>query len=186
MKTLLCTLLVAGTIAVATPALALEHRPTDRPAKVKPTVQAVAKARLSEAKLQSCQKREQAITARSNQLVKFTTNHIEVFERITSRVQNFYTNKVVSKGKTVSNYDALVADIATKKSSVQSALAKAQTTASAFSCGGEDPKGQLQQFRLDMQATKSALQEYRKAVRNLIVAVHTAARETRPSASPTP
>lgn len=100
------------------------------------------------------------------------------FDRIAKRVENHYTTKVVPSGKTVTNYDGLVADISAKKTTVQTALTTAQNDSNAFSCTGGDPKLQMTQFRKDMQAVKRALKEYRTSVRNLIVAVRALTGET--------
>ena len=96
----------------------------------------------------------------------------EKFDAIAAKVQDYYTSKLVPAGKTVSNYDALVADIQTKKSAIQTALTKAQTDISGFSCTGSDPKGLLKKFSEDMKSVKQALNDYRTAIKNLIVAVH--------------
>ncbi len=95
----------------------------------------------------------------------------EKFDAIAKRVEDYYISKVVPSGKTVTNYDSLVSEIQNKKQATQTALGKAQTDANSFSCSGNDPKGQLTQFRTDMQTVKSALKDYRTAIKNLIVAV---------------
>lgn len=128
-------------------------------------------ARLTEAKLKACQAREDSIKKRGDQLTKMATNMLEKFDAIEKRVQEHYTSKVVPSGKTVSNYDTLVAEIQTKKTVVQTALTTAQTNATSFTCTGNDPKGQITQFRDDMKAVRSALKDYRTSIKNLIVAV---------------
>lgn len=122
-------------------------------------------------KLRSCQARESAVKTRMSHLVQLATNMMNKFDRHATRVETFYTKKVVPSGKTVSNYDSLVADINTKKTAVQSALTKAQNDVNGFSCTNGDPKALLTQFRQDMQATKQALKDYRTSIKNLIVAV---------------
>ncbi|HSX18683.1 MAG TPA: hypothetical protein VLE91_00955 [Candidatus Saccharimonadales bacterium] len=121
--------------------------------------------------LRSCQAKEAAIKNRSMHLTQLAQNMETKFDAIANRVENYYTTKVVPGGKTVPNYDALVADIQTKKTAASTALTKAQNDANNFSCSG-NPKTQLTQFREDMQLTKSALKNYRTSIRNLIVAVH--------------
>jgi len=54
-----------------------------------------------------------------------------------------HLSKVVSSGKTVSNYNSLVSEIQSKRATVSTALTKAQNDATAFSCTADDPKGQL-------------------------------------------
>lgn len=135
-------------------------------------------ARLTEAKLKACQAREDSIKKRNDQLTKMATNMLEKFDAIEKRVQEHYTSKVVPSGKTVTNYDILVAEIQTKKTAVQTALSTAQTNATSFTCTGNDPKGQITQFRDDMKAVKSTLKDYRTSIKNLIVAVRSVTGET--------
>lgn len=135
-------------------------------------------------RLQSCQARESAVKNRMESLIDLVTNMESKFDSIAMRVENFYTNKIVPSGKTVSNYDTLVSTIGTKKDAVTAALDKAKGDVSAFSCTANDPKGLLNQFRLDMQAVKGALKDYRTSIKNLIVAVHSVSPSESPSASP--
>ncbi len=136
--------------------------------------QSVTSARLTEAKLKVCQNREAAIQKRSTQLTKLVKNMTTNFDGIAARVEKYYTNKVLPSGKTVANYDALVADITAKKNAAKTALDKADADAAAFNCASDDPKAQLTQFRTDMQTVKQDLKDYRTAIKNLIVAVRTA------------
>lgn len=125
-------------------------------------------------KLRACQAKENGIKNRLTSLNNLATNMESKFTSIANRVEEYYTAKVVPAGKTVPNYDALVSDIQTKKTAVQTALTKTQTDAGTFTCTSNDPKGQLTLFRKDMQAVKSALKEYRTSIKNLTVAVHSA------------
>ncbi len=146
-----------------------------------------AMAKLDDAKLKMCQGKENGIKQRSSHLTQLVTTMEENFDRIEKRVEDYYNSKVVPSGKTVSNYTSLVSDIQTNKAAVSTALTKAQADATAFSCSSDDPKGQLTQFRVDMQAVKEALKDYRTSIKNLIVAVHSVTGETNksPEASPT-
>lgn len=172
------------TLVIFTPPVSAVERPnaTTTPQARMQKVQ----ARLTEAKLKSCQARENSINKRSSQLVKMATNMLEKFDAIAGRVKTYYTEKVVSSGKTVTNYDSLVTDIQTKKTAVQTALSTTQTNVATFTCKGEDPKGQLTQFRTDMQTVKTALKDYRTSVKNLIVAVRSVTGETEKNVTPEP
>ena len=139
-------------------------------------------AQNAQGKLRSCQAREAAVKNRSEQIVKFSDNMLTKFASISARVQNFYTEKVQPSGKTVANYNTLLADIETKKASASAAVVQASATALAFSCE-EAPKEQLRTFHQDMKRVIAALKEYRRSIRNLIVAVHTALGEGEKSAS---
>lgn len=135
----------------------------------------------------SCEARLDAIKTRMTQLVKLSENMFRAFDAISTRVQTFYTEKVLPTGKTVSNYQALLDDITAKKTAVSSAISSAQADIAAFSCVG-DVRGLYNEFRLDMQAVKAALKDYRTSIRNLIVAVHSIAPddEGTPTATVTP
>jgi hypothetical protein len=127
------------------------------------------KARLDEARLKACEARESAINKRIEMLGRLSTNILTKFSNITDRVVEFYNNKMVTEGKTLSNYNELIANINTEKEAVANALSVAQGT--TFSCDSDDPKGQLEAFRDNMKNVKAALQEYRSSIKDLIVAV---------------
>lgn len=135
------------------------------------TNQAVPAQKLTEAKLKICQNKEAAIQKRNDQLTKTTENMLTKFDSIATRVETYYTGKAVASGKTISNYDALLAEITAKRSAVQTDLDKATADALAFNCTSDSPKGQLTQFRTDMQGVKQGLKEYRTSIKNLIVAI---------------
>ncbi|MBI3380086.1 hypothetical protein HY029_04995, partial [Candidatus Gottesmanbacteria bacterium] len=73
-----------------------------------------------------CQARENAIKQRMSHLTQLVITMESRFDRHAQRVEDFYTTKVVPSGKTVANYNNLVADIQTKKTAVQTALTNAQ------------------------------------------------------------
>ena len=126
--------------------------------------------RADQAKTRLCQARQDAIQNRMARLVKLAENMESKFTSIADRVQEYY----LGSGKTVANYDTLVADIQTKKGLVDESLTKTQTDLEGFSCEADNPRGLLTQFRLDVQATKTALKNYRTSIKNLIVAVRSA------------
>ncbi len=128
------------------------------------------KPKVTEAKLRACQAKENSIKKQMSQLEKMATKMLENFSEIQGRVEKYYTDKVLPSGKSVANYSALTADIQTKKTAVQTAIAKVKAGTAGFSCAG-DPKEQMKQFRDGMREVKSALKDYRTSIRNLIVAV---------------
>lgn len=144
----------------------------------------VAKNNLTPGQLRSCQARESAIKNRMQSLIDLVTNIENKFNAIEKRVEEFYSTKVVPSGKTVSNYNSLIADVQTKKTAVDTNMASAKTDVSNFSCTNGDPKSLFMQFRTDMQAVKSALKDYRTSIKNLIVAVHSVSPTPKPGESP--
>lgn len=161
-------------LVILTPSVLAMGKPTDVGKKttgVQEEKRLQSQNRLTEAKLRACQAKETSITKRMGQLEKLVTNMQAKFSAIEGRVEEYYTSKMVPSGKTVANYNNLVADIQTKKGAVQTALTQTQSDAATFTCSGDDPKGQLAQFRNDMRAVKSTLKDYRTSIKNLIVAV---------------
>ena len=126
-----------------------------------------AKSQLDAAKLKVCQAREKGITTTMTNLNTRGTEHLAVFTKIADRVEAFYT----SKGKTVANYDTLVADVNAKKSAAETAIANAKASGTTFSCTDSNPGMAAQQFKDAHASVVKALQDYRTAIKNLIVAV---------------
>jgi hypothetical protein len=129
-----------------------------------------------------------AIQRRSAQLTTLVTGQEKTFTDIATRVKTYYITTVVPNGQTVANYDTLVGAIATKQAAVQTALDKSSAEAAAFSCTSADPKAQVTEFRTDMRGVKTALKEYRTAIKDLIVGIHSvtgATDRTTPSVTPT-
>lgn len=151
-----------------------KERIETRKEKIKAAME-TRKAKLDANRLRVCKGKEKVLTNRIGSLTRITTNMLEKFSNTVARVKEFYTNKVVAADGSVSNYDALAADIDAAKTNVDTALVNAKANAESFTCDGDDPKGTLTGFREDMQTVKSALADYRTSIKNLIVAVKTAA-----------
>lgn len=128
---------------------------------------AAAQTRLAAAKLKACQNREKAITNIMSRLSERGQKHVDLFSKIAERTETFYTKK----GKTLANYDALVADVAAKKAAAQAAVDTVKSTSVEFKCDGTDPKGVVSSFKADLKLEIEALKAYRTSVKNLIVGV---------------
>ena len=125
------------------------------------------KQRLTDLKLKVCQEKSAIILKRSTQLGEMVANMEKKFTSIIDGVKGYY----VKKKLTLTNYDELVAAIDTKKSAISPLLEVAKADVSSFSCSGENPAEQLKKYRTDMQAVIAGLQDYRKAIKDLIVAI---------------
>lgn len=138
-------------------------------------------------KNRACLSLFEAGVRRSEQVGKRTNKLIEKFETITGRVITFYETRVLPAGRTVPNYDALIAAIEAKKSAVNDELFEFQAVAADLDCNLNSPGTAMAGLRTKLQVLIKALNEYKTAVRNLIVAVHGATPDTgRPSLSVTP
>ncbi len=129
----------------------------------------VGQAHMTAGLLKACQNRQAAITNIMLRIDTRAQNQIALFSTIATRVENFY----VSQGKTISNYNQLVAAInqAAIKANTDFATLK---TSSAFSCTATNPKGMVTTFQSYLKLEISDLQNYRSAVKNLIVGVASA------------
>lgn len=130
------------------------------------TGKANGQAHLASAQLKACQNRENAIKNIINRIDTRVQNQLTLFGTIATRVENFYT----SKGKTVPTYVQLVSDVAAAKAQAQADMTSMQGH-SSFSCSSSDPKGMVSSFQGYMMTEITDLQNYRTAVKNLIVAV---------------
>ncbi len=144
----------------------LEAQREEAKAKLE-TQREAAKTRLTDAKLRACEKRQTAISNIMKRISNRGQKQIDLFSGIAERTQAFYEKK----GKTLSNYDALVADVAAKKESAQDAVAMIAAHGTEFSCDSDDPKGSVTGFREHQQQAIAALKEYKTSVKNLIVGV---------------
>ena len=126
-----------------------------------------ASTRLDATKLKVCKKRETAINNTLGRIADRGQKHLDLFTTIAERTEKFY----VSKGKTLSNYDALVTAVNAKKATAQAAVDTIKADSVTFKCDGTDPKGAAESFKAALKSEISALKEYRTAVKNLIVGV---------------
>lgn len=181
-------LLVSGTALAAPSARNAHAEDSSTRASASPSEsEGHGKGKLVEAKVKVCKVKEGLITRRSSHLEDRAATIETKFADIATKVDTYYTTKLVPAGKTLSTYDALKADIATKKAAVDAAVSAAKADLTSFSCTGDDPKGAMTSFRTDMQAVNQALKDYRGAIKNFTQALHQLVGDTAsPSASETP
>jgi hypothetical protein len=128
---------------------------------------AAAQTRLADAKLKSCQNRETAITNIMTRIGDRGQKQIDLFTTITERVGVFY----IDKGNTLPAYDSLIAAVTDAKAIAQTAVDTSEATTTTFSCDGENPKGVAETFKTNLKIQINALNDYKAAVKNLIVGV---------------
>jgi hypothetical protein len=125
--------------------------------------------RLAAAKLKVCETRKNKITAIINRSVVRTERQLKLFTTIAKRVQKFYTEKNL----TVANYDELVAAVDAAKAKTEADLSTFKNL-DGFDCSSDDPKGELEEFKMAIESMRQSLKDYRTSVRSLIVGVKTA------------
>lgn len=149
------------------------------------------KDKLSDIRLRLCEARQRGISQR----VKFMLVRGKIIhtghQKIYQRVDEFYNNKLVPKGYTLSNYADLKAEIEANKANVQTLLDAAKESGENFDCSSDDPKGQIDAFRADIKALIEANNAYKQSIHEFVKAVRDLAKTARldkisPSPSITP
>lgn len=119
-------------------------------------------------KMRLCQKHEGLVRNTASRIADRAQKHLDLFTTIATRTETFYT----TKGKTLANYDALVADVNAKKAAAQTAVDALKTEAPNVTC---DDTGVISAsaatFKADAKTTIGLLKEYKTSVKNLIVGV---------------
>lgn len=128
-------------------------------------------AKLEGTKLKACQNRENAINNILSKLATKSEKHIGAINAASVRIQTFYADKRLN----VSNYNELLTAVTAKKTAAETAVADVKAASVSFKCDGSDPKGAGQAFKDYLRNQNAALKEYKLAVKNLLVAVKTAA-----------
>ncbi len=126
-------------------------------------------AGLAKGKLMACQNREVAIKNIISRIDTRAQNQIALFNTIATRVEALY----VKEGKTATNYTQLVDAVNAAKTQADTDFSTLKTN-SNFSCSSSNPKGMVSSFQSYLKMEISDLQNFRTAVKNLIVAVATA------------
>lgn len=125
--------------------------------------------RLEANKLRVCENRKTKITAIMARSITRAEKQLALFTTIATRVKAFYAEK----GRTAANYDQLVAAADAAKAKAEANLETLKGL-DAFDCNSEDPKGEIEAFKLALKSINSDLKDYRTSVKNLIVAVKSA------------
>lgn len=131
-------------------------------------------------KSKSCQARFTNIKNRSDNLSDFVNRVINTFDKISLKVQEYYTTKISPTAKIV-NYNELISDIAAQKLISQTVLQKSQSIITDFDCQTDDPKILIRDFNEQMKLVKNSLSSYRNSVKNLIKAVHPELKDVTPT-----
>lgn len=149
------------------------QRSSERKEEIVQKVEAkrVAKeAKLDEKRLATCEKRAGKINATIARSVEQSERHLSVFQKIAERTQAFYENK----GYEAANYDELVESVTEKEIEALAAIEAAGEV--TFDCEETDVENVGANVKDLMRAQKTALKEYRTAIKDLIVGVKQAAK----------
>lgn len=143
-------------------------------------IKAENKVRLTDARLKACENHQTQINNIIQKRSQQATNQLAVFTKISDQVQAF----VKSKNLTVANYDTLVSAINDKQAAAQAAIDANSAVKFDCSTASADKPGILPRTTID--AVRTALQDYRTAIKNLIVQVKASAEKASSTTTTTP
>jgi hypothetical protein len=148
---------------------------TQAKAKVESAVKAKAETKTHEQKQKACDARKTNLTKRMSNSVAAAERHKAVFDKIYTKVQNFYTTKKLN----VANYDTLKASADTAKQDAADQIAALKSLDVAVDCTQADSLAtNISAFQAAVKSTRDSLKTYRKAIVALITQIHGASTST--------
>lgn len=150
---------------------------TEHTGKLRDDARLLLQAKRQNTKERTKAERQKACTLRRSGIDKRTTaygtaaqRHLDVFNKIFTKVQAFQTSKQL----TVSNYDTLVAAATAKQTAAQTAVDALKALDVQIDCTQADPAGAIATVKTAVSNARTALQDYRTAIKNLILALKAA------------
>lgn len=129
------------------------------------------KTRLESKQLEKCQQREKNVQKIMNRINELGDKQLGVFEKISTRTQDFYA----AKGYTLANYTDLVGAVDSAQLAAEAQVAATNSFGTDFDCAGENPLGTANAFKASLGTQKAAMKTYKTAIKDLIVGVKSAA-----------
>ncbi len=130
-------------------------------------------------KKKSCEARAANINKRSTNYAKQGQKHLDVFNKIFSKVQAFETDKQLD----VAGYDDLVAAATLKQAAAQAAVDALKQLDVSIDCTQADPASAVATLKTATATARTALQEYRKSIKDVVVALKGASTAQKESAT---
>jgi exonuclease VII large subunit len=118
-------------------------------------------------KQQACTAHQAEIDKRSKNYAAAAQRHLDVFNKIFTRVQDFQSSKKLS----VADYDTLVATAKDKQAAAQTAVDALKALDVKLDCTQPDPASSVATLKTAVASSRTALQDYRKSIKDVIVAL---------------
>ena len=115
----------------------------------------------------ACKAHENEIDTRVSNYAAAAQRHLDVFTSVLTKVQNFYT----SKGLNVATYPALLATAQADQTTAQQAVDALKALNVKIDCTQPDPAQSVATVKAAVANARTALQAYRTAIKNIIVAL---------------
>lgn len=142
---------------------------------------AQVKLRTQEERQKSCTARKSSLTKRMSKAVTQANKHKEVFDKIYTRVKDFYTTKQLN----VTDYAALTAKVDTAQANAATSINTLQTLDVSVDCSSSTVADGVSAFQAAVGNTRDSLKAYRAALTDLIKALKGASTASDNSASNT-
>ncbi len=131
------------------------------------TARTNAKEQTEAHRQKSCEARKANLTKRMNNAVQHSTNHKAVFDKIYTRVKQFYTDKQLN----VTNYDQLTANVDTAQSKAADSITALKALNVNVDCSSQTVADSVSTFQQAVASTRDSLKAYRKSIVTLITAL---------------
>jgi hypothetical protein len=115
----------------------------------------------------ACEQRQASITRRTANYAAAAQRHLDVFNKIFTKVQAFHDSKQLN----VTDYDTLVATATTKQTAAQSAVDTLKALDVQIDCTQADPATSVAAIKSAVADARTALQAYRASIKDVIVAL---------------
>lgn len=138
------------------------------------TKRANFKETTQEHKQKACAAHKVEINKRVDNYAKAAQRHLDVFNAIFNKVQAFQTKKQLA----VPTYDALVATAKTKQAAAQTAVDTLKALDVSIDCAQPDPATSVATVKTATANARTALHDYRKAIKDVVVALKGASTST--------
>ncbi|NCU37888.1 hypothetical protein EOL96_02410 [Candidatus Saccharibacteria bacterium] len=133
--------------------------------------QQVASGRLDEAKQQACERSAQRIQNLFKNVNQRGEGQYNLFEKTQERIRTYYTENELN----AENYQQLEANVEQARVAAQNSVQTMVQTSSQFGCDSDDPKGTVNQYKVQVAQKNENLKQYRAALKELLLAVKQAA-----------
>jgi len=120
---------------------------------------------------EQCEKKSADIVTRMASIAEQGEKQIAVFDKISQKVQEFYSEK----NYTVADYTSLLNAVTVSKAAAEKAIGAVSRESSSFSCDAEDPKLNVEAFKAAVITKNETLKAYKTSIKDLIVAIKSSA-----------
>lgn len=137
-------------------------------------LRANAVERTHEQRQKSCEARKEGLVRRMDRAVTQAEKHKAVFDKIYTRVMKFHDDKNL----TTPNYDELLAKVNSAQSDAADGVAALSSLNIEIDCTQDNVADGVSSFKEALGDTRDSLKAYRKAIVELIKAVHQSVTES--------